>query len=127
MVGGNFGAREKPPQTRLVLAIAAGCVYPAGMKVIAAQSTGPSEMPSAETADPLALERRAFLRHRRQLLRRYPGEYVALHGGQVVGHDRDDEALAARMFTQLGNEPFYIVRVEKMPAIYDLPSPEVEL
>ena len=98
------------------------------MKVVAAQSksTGPSEMPSAETADPLAAERRAFLRQRLQLLRRYPGQYVALYGGRVVGRHKDCEALAARLFAELGDVPFFIARLEKRPTVYDLPGPEVE-
>jgi hypothetical protein len=96
------------------------------MKAIAAASATPAQMPRAVKEDPLAPERRAFLRQRRQLLRRYPGNYVALYGGRVVGRDKDDEALAARMFAELGDVPFFIARVEERPTVYDLPSPEVE-
>jgi hypothetical protein len=73
-----------------------------------------------------AAERRAFERQRRQLLRRFPGEYVALYGGRIVGHDKDCEALAARLFATLGDVPFFIARVEATPTVYDLPSPEIE-
>lgn len=96
------------------------------MKVIATHPAGPSERASVEAADPLAAERRAFLRQRHQLLRRYPGEFVALYGGRVVGRDKDDETLAARMFAELGEVPFFIAHVERTPTVYDLPSPEVE-
>ena len=75
--------------------------------------------------DPLSAERQAFERQRMRLLRRFPGEYVALYAGSIVGHDRSCEALAARLFRKLGNVPFYIARVEKVPSVYDLPSPEV--
>ena len=78
-----------------------------------------------QPADPLAAERRAFQRRRAQLLRRYSGHYVAFSGGQMVGHGRDDEALAARMFAQLGKTPFYIARVEPTPTVYEIPSPEL--
>jgi len=56
---------------------------------------------------------------------RYAGQHVAFFGGRVVDHDRDDEALAARMFEKFGGAPFYIARVEETPSVYEIPSPEV--
>lgn len=73
----------------------------------------------------LAAERRAFERQRAQLMRRYPGEYVALSGGRVVDHDKQDEALAARMFRKFGNAAFYIGCLEQSPTVYEIPSPEL--
>jgi hypothetical protein len=73
----------------------------------------------------LAAERRAFELQRAQLMRRYPGEYVALSGGRVVDHDKQDEALAARMFTRFGDAAFYITRLEQSPTVYEVPSPEL--
>jgi uncharacterized protein DUF5678 len=70
-------------------------------------------------------ERRAFGRRRSQLMRRYAGQYVAILGGRVVGHGKDDEALAARMFQKLGDAPFYIGRLERVPTTYEVPSPEL--
>lgn len=76
--------------------------------------------------DSLAIERKAFERQRSQLLRRYAGQYVAFYGERLVAYDKDDQRLAARMFSQLGDVPFYIARVEKKPTVYDLPGPEVD-
>ena len=73
----------------------------------------------------LAAERRAFEHQRAQLMRRYPGEYVALSGGRVVDHDKQDEALAARMFKKFGNAAFYIGCLEQSPTVYEVPSPEL--
>ena len=70
-----------------------------------------------------ASERRAFEHQRGRLMRRYPGQYVALSGGRVVDHDKDDEKLAARMFKKMGDDPFYIARLEDTPLIYEVPSP----
>jgi hypothetical protein len=78
------------------------------------------------TGDLLAAERRAFERQRRQLLCRFPREYVALYGGRIVGQGKDCEALVARLFAKLGDVPFFIARVEATPTVYDLPSPEIE-
>ena len=75
--------------------------------------------------DSLATERRAFERQRAQLMRRYPGQFVALSGGRVVDHDKEDETLAARMFRKLGDAPFYIARLEDNPTVYEVPSPEL--
>ena len=61
--------------------------------------------------DRLAAERRAFERQRVQLMRRYAGQFVALSGGRVVDHDKEDETLTARMFRKLGHAPFYIARL----------------
>jgi hypothetical protein len=77
------------------------------------------------TSDPLAAEEQAFYRKRAQLLDQYEGQFVVLYRGRVIGHGVDDEQLAQRMFEKLGDVPFYIVRVEKEPTVYDVPSPEV--
>lgn len=74
--------------------------------------------------EPLAAEERVFRQKRAQLLRRYLGLYVALYQGRVVGHGADDEELARHMFEKLGDAPFYIVKVEQEPSVYELPSPE---
>ena len=78
---------------------------------------------SAEEA--LAAEEEAFRRKRAQLLRRYGGQFVALHQGRVVGHGADDEELAWQMFEKLGDVSFYIAKVERESTVYELPSPEV--
>ena len=78
-----------------------------------------------QAPDPLAAEERAFVSQRARLKRRYPGQFVALRRGRVVGHDKDDETLAARMLEQLGDAPFLIVHVESHPVTYDVPSPEL--
>ena len=95
------------------------------MKATVLRKPASSDTASVLSPDPLAQERRAFQRQRRQLLRRYAGEYVALQAGRVVGHDRDDEALAARMFAQVGDAPFLIVRVEETASVSEIPSPEL--
>lgn len=77
--------------------------------------------------DSLMADRLAFARQRTQLMRRYRDQYVALSGGRVVDHDKDDEALAARMFRKLGNAPFFLARLEEKPAVCEIPSPEVEV
>jgi hypothetical protein len=84
-----------------------------------------SKTPPQVAEESLAAERRAFEQQRAQLMRRYPGEYVALSGGRVVDHDKQDEALAARMFTRFGNAAFYIARLEQHPTVYEIPSPEL--
>ena len=80
---------------------------------------------SIQVPDPLAAEERAFVSQRSRLKRRYRGQFVALCRGRVVGHDKDDELLAARMFEKLGDAPFFIAHVEYHPVTYDVPSPEL--
>ncbi len=73
----------------------------------------------------LTAEERVFHQKKAHLLQRYEGQFVAIYMGRVVGHGPDDEELAQRMFEKLGDLPFYIGKVEKKPAIYEVPSPEV--
>ena len=84
-----------------------------------------ASLPKPDTSSGLEKEERAFDRLRPRLLRRYLGQYVGIYRGRVVDYDSNDECLAERLFAKLGNVPFLIVRVEKKPTIYDLPSPEV--
>ena len=71
----------------------------------------------------LAAEQQAFRKQQAQLMARYEGEYVALHLGRVVAHGPDDEELAQSLYAKLGDKLFYIAKVERKPAIYELPSP----
>ncbi len=75
--------------------------------------------------EPLAAEERAYCKKRAHLLKRYPGQFVALYQGRVVGHGPNDEDLARQMFEKFGDAPFLIQRVEKEPTVYEVPSPEV--
>ncbi len=70
----------------------------------------------------LAEEEEAFRRQLARLLRTFQGQYVAVHRGRVVGHSADDEELARRMYAKLGDDPFYIGKVEREPTVYELPS-----
>ena len=79
----------------------------------------------APSIEPWAAEARTFERKRTQILQRYQGQFVALYRGRVIGHGLDDEKLAMRLYERVGDVPFYIVRVERQPAVFELPSPEV--
>jgi len=52
-----------------------------------------------------------YAENRARLLRRYPGQYVAIVGRAVIDHDRDFEALADRVFGRLGVRPLFMPRV----------------
>jgi len=45
----------------------------------------------------LERELRAFEQQRTELLRKYPGKFVAIHRGRVFAVDEDDAHLAARI------------------------------
>jgi len=75
--------------------------------------------------DLLKTEERTFQQQQTQLMKRYAGQYVAFYGGRVVGHDKDDEALAARLFRKLGDASFYIARLVDKPTVCEVPSPEL--
>lgn len=84
-----------------------------------------NKLSSERIEDPLASQVKAFRRQRMQLMKRFAGQYVALYGGRLVDHDKDDEALAARLYRKLGDAAFYIARLEDTPTVSEVPSPEL--
>lgn len=63
-------------------------------------------------ADDLQRDMVWYRNHRPNLLRRYPGEYVAIVDEAVVDHGRDFGTLAARVFARFGNRNVYMPRVQ---------------
>lgn len=63
--------------------------------------------------------------HRRELLRRYRGQYLAIREGKVIDHDRDFAALARRVFEHLGPHPVYMPKCVPERRIVRAPSPRV--
>ena len=64
-----------------------------------------------------------YERNRRELLARYRGEYLAVIDRQVVDHDRDFSALAARVFARHGARPVFMPRVQEKDEPARLRSP----
>jgi hypothetical protein len=64
-------------------------------------------------------ELQAFQQQRQTVLINYPGEYVAIHQGQVIDHDVDLRTLHLRIFDQLGHTLVLLKQVN--------PEPEREL
>ena len=68
-----------------------GSLAPSGRNRYAASmntAATPARQFKVSPENGLASEARVFERQRAQLVRRYAGQFVALYGGRVVGHDR---------------------------------------
>lgn len=78
-----------------------------------------------ESGSLLAREEMAFRQQRGRLVKRLAGQYVAFYRGRLVDHDEDDETLALRLFRELGDVAFYIVLLDNVPRVYEVPSPEL--
>ena len=63
--------------------------------------------------------------HKSQLLRRYPGEYLAILDHRVLDHDRDFSALAARVFARVGVRPVFMPQCVADDQTVHLRSPRV--
>jgi Family of unknown function (DUF5678) len=74
---------------------------------------------------PDALEREMawYRKNLPALLRRYPGEYVAIVDAAVVDHDRDFSPLAGRVFARFGNRSIYMPRVQAAERVARVRSP----
>ena len=84
---------------------------------------------AASAHDKWRLEYQAFRRLLPQLLPRMRGQYVAVHGGQVVDSGPDRLAVALRVLQKVGNVPIHVglVSDELEPVVRsgirrDLPS-----
>ncbi len=73
----------------------------------------------------LRAEREAFLRLKPQLLKTHKGLFVAIHHGEVVDCDADNQELAKRVMTRFKDEVVYIHEVSEEPRVLELPSPEL--
>jgi len=73
--------------------------------------------------DPLAAEMAWYEKHRESLVRRHPGEYVAIAGGVVLDHDPRFEALATRVFVRSGVRAVFMPKVERGERRVRLRSP----
>ncbi len=78
---------------------------------------------AAAAVEDLAESMRWFEENRRRLLRRYRDQYVAIHGGRVIDHDRDFDALARRVFARVGVRPVMMPKVTAEERVVWVPSP----
>jgi hypothetical protein len=74
----------------------------------------------------MAAEREAFLELHPQLIEKHLGEYVAIHGGQLVDHDPQVGALYARINRRYPDRFTLLRRVQVSPEIeYRFRSPRL--
>jgi hypothetical protein len=66
-------------------------------------------------------EYRAFLRLLPELLEKHRGQYVAIHGEQVVDTDKDDIALVQRVHARVGYVPIFVGLVSDSPPLVRVP------
>ena len=67
------------------------------------------------TREKIRAEQEAFQRMHAELVEQYPGEYVAVHQGQVVDHDPDLRTLHLRVYARYGKTPVLLKRVTEEP------------
>jgi len=68
-------------------------------------------------------ERRAFLRLLPELLRTHRGQYVAIHGEQVVDSGPDDIALVRQVHARVGYVPIHVALVTKLSRVERISGP----
>jgi hypothetical protein len=80
---------------------------------------------SLADADPLEKDMRWYEAHKRTLLDRYSGQYLAIINGRVVDHDREFGALADRVFARVGIRPIFMPRCAADEGVVHLRSPRI--
>jgi hypothetical protein len=71
-------------------------------------------------------EQQAFRRLLPELLRTHTGQYVAIHGGEVVESGPDKLAVAERAYARFGYVPIYVSLVSDEPSLLiRIPSPKL--
>ena len=69
----------------------------------------------------------AFRSMHAELVTEYLGQYVAIHNGQVVDHDKDFQSLHNRVRQRFGHRPVLLRRVEAEPErVLTFRSPRLE-
>jgi hypothetical protein len=71
-------------------------------------------------------EKAAFGRLRRRLASSHRGRWVAVHGGKVIDHDADEDALFERVSKAAGNEGLFLGQIGAPAAVVDMPGFVVE-
>jgi predicted transcriptional regulator len=65
--------------------------------------------------DKIRKEAEAFNRQRKKLFAKYPGQYVAIHNGQVIDNDQNLRTLHLRVYARLGHIPVLLKQVTREP------------
>lgn len=68
-----------------------------------------------EPDETIEREKAAYFRLHAELWQKYPGEHVAVYGGELVDHDTDGVALSLRIYERFPGEFVLIRQVEPEP------------
>lgn len=60
-------------------------------------------------------EKDAFNKQRQELMQRFPGEYAAIHKGQLVDHDLDHTQLVRRISVRFPDQVVLIQQITERP------------
>jgi hypothetical protein len=77
------------------------------------EKVGETELAEADEA--FEQEVAAFAALKPELLKQYPGQYVAIYQGQVVGHGDNRLTLIKEVYSQFGEVPCYVEKVTVEP------------
>ena len=72
-------------------------------------------IPPAESDPQVEREKAAYVRLHSQLKEQYAGQYVAIHGGELVDHDPDYGVLFERIDDRYPDDFVWLTRVEEEP------------
>lgn len=72
------------------------------------------------------MEKQAFQKIRYDLLenKKYHNEFIAIHKGKLVDHDKDNIKLAKRVYKKYGYIPIYIDKITEIEKVYKIHSPK---
>ena len=73
----------------------------------------------------LMREQAAFERMKPELLETHKGKYVAVHNGELVDSDEDENALADRVYGKFGYRTILMTEVTEIPRVYHVNSPKL--
>lgn len=84
-------------------------------QLLAAQSALGFVAPSTADETAMAREMAAYEAMHADLMSTFAGQYVVLHGGQLVDHDADETALLRRVAAPFGGKVVLLKRVAPLP------------
>lgn len=73
----------------------------------------------------LMREQVAFEQMKPELLKTHQGQYVAVHNGELVDSDNDEQILAKRVYGKFGYQTILMTKVTETPQVYHVNSPKL--
>lgn len=76
--------------------------------------------------DVLESAKKYYTEHKKSLLKKYKGKYIAILNNKIVGSDKDFSELAERIYKKFGYQTIFMPFVMEQERVIRIPSPRIK-